>query len=247
MAWWVHELGHLFGLSGKFKTIFCNIATSEHGSFTTLKPLCPTRWTVRVVAVHSVLKQYEAVLLSLEEMASTGGSETATKVNGLLDRFQKGNTVLGLHLAMEVLEVMECLNKSLQKRSITFAGMQAAVHCVKTALQEKRTEGTFQQIFDSATELVTSLNISPIEMPRIRRPPKRLAGEIAAHAPAGSVDYFRREFYKMLDTADVQFRERFHQTSFEVLQKLENVLVTGKGDAIVDQYPEINRRMLDVH
>ena len=43
---WVHEVGHLFGLSGKFKTTFCNISTSEHGSFTTLKPLCPTRWTV---------------------------------------------------------------------------------------------------------------------------------------------------------------------------------------------------------
>lgn len=243
---WVHEVGHLFGLSGKFKTIFCNIATSEHGSFSTLKPLCPTRWTVRVAAVHSVLKQYEAVLLSLEEMASTGGSETATKANGLLDRFQRGNTVLGLHLALEVLQEMECLNKSLQKRTITVAGMQAAVDYVKTALQEKRTEGRFKQIFDRATELVTSLNISPIEMPRIRRPPKRLAGEVSAHAPAASVDYFRREFFQMLDTADVQFRERFHQASLEVLQKLENVLVTGKSDAIVDQYPEINRRMLDV-
>lgn len=44
----------------------------------------------------------------------------------------------------------------------------------------------------------------------------------------------------------MQFRERFHQTSLEILQKLENVLVNGKRDAIVDQYPEINRRMLDV-
>lgn len=75
------------------------------------------------------------------------------------------------------------------KRTITVAGMQAAVDYVKTALQEKRTEGRFEQIFDRATELVTSLNISPVEMPRIRRPPKRLAGEAPAHAPAASVDY----------------------------------------------------------
>lgn len=165
---WVHELGHLFGLSGKFKTIFCNIATSEHGSFTRLKPLCPTRRTVRVAASHSVLKQYEAVLLSLEEMASTGGSETAMKASGLLDRFQKG---MGLHLALEVLEEMECLNKSLQKGTITVADMQAASDYVKTALQEKRTEGRFQQIFDSATELVTSQNISPIEMQQATKAP----------------------------------------------------------------------------
>lgn len=83
-------------------------------------------------------------------------------------------------------------------------------------------------------------------MPRIHRPPKRGAGEAAANAPSVSVEYFRHKFFKILDTADVQFRERFHQTSLEVLEKLENVLVTGKSDAIVDQYPEINRRMLDV-
>lgn len=216
------------------KTIFCNIATSEHKSFTTLKPLCPTRWTVQVAAVHSVLKQYEAVLLSLEEMASTGSSQTTTKANGLLDRFQKGNTVLGLQLALEVLEEMECLNKSLQKRTITVADIQIAVDHVKTVLQEKRTDERFQQIFDSATELVTSLNINLIEMPRIRKPPKRLAGEAATHALGASVDYFRTEFFKMLDTANVQFRVRFHQTSLEVLQKLENVFVTGRSDAIVN-------------
>ena len=49
------------------------------------------------------------------------------------------STVL-LHLALEVLDKMECLNKSLQKQTITVAGMQAAVDYVKTALQEKRTE-----------------------------------------------------------------------------------------------------------
>ena len=83
-------------------------------------------------------------------------------------------------------------------------------------------------------------------MPCVHRPPKCLAGEAAAHGPATSVDYLRREFFKLFDTADVQFRLQFHQTSLEVLQKMENVLVTGKSDAIVDQYPEINGRMLDV-
>ena len=42
----------------------------------------------------------------------------------------------GIHLALEVLEEMECLNKSLHKRTITVAGMQAAVDYVKTALQQ---------------------------------------------------------------------------------------------------------------
>ncbi|KAK0140304.1 hypothetical protein N1851_022779 [Merluccius polli] len=44
---WVHKLGIFFGQSGKLKFIFEKIATSENQVMTTLKPLCPTRWTVR--------------------------------------------------------------------------------------------------------------------------------------------------------------------------------------------------------
>ncbi|KAJ4946594.1 hypothetical protein JOQ06_024258, partial [Pogonophryne albipinna] len=78
----VHELGGFFNQSGKFKLIFQNIAKSEHGStFTSLKPLCPTRWTVRTPAIRSVLKQYESVLMALEEMASCSSPETSAKAN----------------------------------------------------------------------------------------------------------------------------------------------------------------------
>lgn len=81
----VHKLGTLFNQSGKFKTVFKEIAKSEHGNIKTLKPLCPTRWVVRISAIRAVLGQYEAVLLSLEEMASSGYSETTIKARGLLE------------------------------------------------------------------------------------------------------------------------------------------------------------------
>ncbi len=44
---WVHELRILFGQSGKFKSLFKEVAKSVQGSFQTIRPLCPTRWTVR--------------------------------------------------------------------------------------------------------------------------------------------------------------------------------------------------------
>lgn len=102
-----------------------------------MKPLCPTRWTVRGQAVDTVLSQYEAVLSTLEEMASVG-SDTGTRANGLLERFQKGKTVLGLMVASDVLAELKCLNKSLQKQSQTISGMQAAVEYVSLALKKKR-------------------------------------------------------------------------------------------------------------
>ncbi len=91
---WTHELGCLFGQSGKLKTIFKSVAKSTSGSYITLKPLCPTRWTVRTPAIDAILGQYEAVLAALEEMASSNTSDTASRANGLHERFQKGTTVL---------------------------------------------------------------------------------------------------------------------------------------------------------
>lgn len=50
----------------------------------------------------AVLTQYESVLSSLEEMASNG-PDTGVRANGLQERFEKGKTVLGLLLALEVI------------------------------------------------------------------------------------------------------------------------------------------------
>jgi len=101
---WVHKLGTLYHHSGKYKTIFKAIAQSEAGSFRTLKPLCPTRWLQRMGPVQAVIGQYEEVLLSLEEIAASGSSDTCRTARGLLERFQKGQTLLCLLLASEALK-----------------------------------------------------------------------------------------------------------------------------------------------
>lgn len=74
-----------------------------------------------------MLSQYESVLTILEEMAATGSS-TAARVNGLHERFEKGKTVLGVLLVLEVIEKLECLNKSLQKQIVTIAEMRSSMN-----------------------------------------------------------------------------------------------------------------------
>lgn len=64
----VHELETLSKQSGKFKYIF---ALSSEGPLKSLRPLCPTRWTVRGKATRAVLP-HEHVLSRSEEMTSSG-------------------------------------------------------------------------------------------------------------------------------------------------------------------------------
>lgn len=129
----------LFGQSEKLKDIFKGIARSEavEGPSHTIRPLCPTRWTVRTSAIRAVLNQYECIIKGLAEMA-VSESDAASKAQRLYETFQQGNVVLGLSCALAITGELEVLNMSLQSRTQTLDGMLSAVACVKESFSKKR-------------------------------------------------------------------------------------------------------------
>ncbi len=54
------------------------------------------------------------------------------------------------------------------------------------------------------------------------------------------------QYFSTLDTAVVQCTERFSQEGLQRLQKLEDVLISGKIDLVLDEYPELNAMALEV-
>jgi len=178
----VHELGLLYGRSSKYRAVFREVATSGEGSFTTLKLLCPTRWLCRSPALQSVIDQYEAVLESLSDMSQSSNGEIATKASGLLDRFQEGQTLLLLNMALAVFSILEQLNRSLQSKSVTVSGMIEAIGVVKSKLASMRTDDTFGDMFCSSSTAAGHLQLNDIELPRRRRPPARYTGRAEAYS-----------------------------------------------------------------
>jgi len=65
-------------------------------------------------------------------------STTVATARGLLVKFERGTTVLGLLMASEVIQELECLNCTLQKRIKTVSGMLAAVDCVEKYIEGKQ-------------------------------------------------------------------------------------------------------------
>lgn len=116
----VHELGVFYGRSSKLRNTFDGIAKGAEVFFT-LKPLCPTRWTVRTPAVEQFFLQFEAVMAALDEL-SAESSSVANEARGLLAKFSAGKTVLALKLALAVMQPIELLNKSLQGKTQTVSG-----------------------------------------------------------------------------------------------------------------------------
>ncbi|CAL8237098.1 unnamed protein product [Arctogadus glacialis] len=141
------------------------------------------------------------LLSALEEMAASH-SESASRAEGLHVRLQQGNVVLGLLLALDVISELEVLNKSLQKKTQTMEGMLSAVSLVQDSLKSKRNTEHFEAVFKEADDRCGNLSLDPIVLPRTHRPPKRYSGQAPAYTPGSAVDFYRAEFYRVLDTVD---------------------------------------------
>ncbi|KAI3376163.1 hypothetical protein L3Q82_016688, partial [Scortum barcoo] len=84
--------------------------------------------------------------------------------------------------------------------------------------------------------------VKPIIIPQARPPPKHFIEGADAHQPKSAKDYYREEFFKVLDIVDAQLSELFNQDDLLTLQKLEETLLSGKIDAaVIEKYPELNR------
>ncbi len=124
--------------------------------------------------------------------------------------------------------------------------MLSAVAYVRDSVANKRNSERFQIVYTKASEMCQILDLSPIALPRTRNPPKRLTGQACAHVHSSPSEYYKTEFYKVLDVVDMQFRERFEQEGLLMLRNLENILLTGVvDDNVVQMYPELDKISLN--
>jgi len=171
---WRHELGTLFGQSGKLKDQFKAIVAAEgEGPALSIRPLCPTGWTVRSPAIRAVLSQYGMVLNALDEMAASN-SGSASRAEGLHVRLQQGNVVLGLLLALDVISELEVLNASLKKNTQTMESILSAVSLVQESLKSKRNTEHFEAIVKEAGDMCDNLSLETIVPPRTHREIKEI-------------------------------------------------------------------------
>jgi len=201
----LNELGALFSQSIKCRTAFQKSVDTDHDmkKTETNQTMCPTRWLVRVPAIVALIDQYAAILQCLEEMSTDkSGSNVVARVSGLVTVFSASSTQLCLKMALQILGPLAMLNKSLQSRYQTVAGMCSAVEEIIETLIAFRTEEDFDQLLKDANAVSLNLDLTALVAPRHQRDlPKRFTGAAIAHVAATVNEYFRRIFFVLIDTA----------------------------------------------
>ena len=92
----VREISNLIRYSPKRLHLFSSKISQagESNSTVSLKPLSPTRWTARTAAIDAILKDYEVLLETLEEVHATTRDKYGLKAGGLLQALEKFSTFL---------------------------------------------------------------------------------------------------------------------------------------------------------
>ena len=243
----VNELGVLFSQSMPVRNAFSKIiAESDVGrrAYMQIRPLCPTRWLVRVKAVTSLLSQYESVLACLEEM-STARSSVSIRAAGLFGHLRKSSTVIALLMSIAVFTPLEILNRAFQFSSQSVAGMLEAVGSVLGELQALRTDQDFDCLLEKVAQMQKDCDLDALEVPRQRRPPARFTGPAACTVAMTVSDYYKPKYFELLDNAISELRERFtNSAGLRQYSIIEQTLLSGRStneaQTVLALYPELD-------
>ena len=145
-------------------------------------------------------------------------------------------------MSFHILHIMERFNSVLQSPNVTVAGMLEGAETIKKMLEEIQTEKKFNEIFVDTNTRAGELGLEPLTLPRARKVPKRFQSDLYVAPKAVSVEeHYRKEYYKVIESAKVNLKEYFSSTDIDLYCKLTDSLLTDKVDVeTLSKYPELS-------
>ena len=211
--------------------------TDNPEQLSSIRPLCPTRWTCRTVSIKSVLDNYSSLMTLLDTISCSFNDEHSRKASGMLALMEKFDTYFGLCVAVKVFGAAEELSRGLQAKHITAQEAFLAAECTRQFYNGLRNESAFHTLFESAKVAAAADPEGRIGEPttaRRRKVPKKIDGDAEHFFESNPESSLRRQFFEILDILDTQLVERFHQPAFTTIQNVERLFEeAAKGNPTI--------------
>lgn len=227
-----------------FDSVQKNIAISNNESSMPagLRTLCPTRWTVRHSAIDCILKNYEALMSTLE-VVKCGSDDYAAKASGLLTQMESFCTLFALKLAYLIFSPAEQFSINLQARDTTAAEGLSGSHLLTSHYSSLRNEAKFDSFYESVLIMSEQLTDEPV-LPRHRKIPKKFEHS-QPYKFSSPKEMYRVAYFEALDTACGEIRRRFEQSDMGIVCELESLLLhASNGDNLPSDFAPSVQEML---
>ena len=224
----VYEITKLIKKSPKREGIFNSIKDDISNDSPGIRVLCPTRWAVKAEALASISENYRVLQLTWESAKdATTDTEMKARILGVASQMEKFD-FFAVELGRKILCMVDNLSRSLQAKLMSACEGQKLVQLTLSALMSLRTDEQFS-LFWQYVEKRRSINdlVCPPELPRHRKVPRRfeVGSSISEQQNISPEDHYRHIYFQALDTASTTITDRFNQRGYQMLQKLESVLL----------------------
>ena len=235
----VNEICNFIKSSPKRLSLFerMKIESGMSSSLPSLKPLCPTRWTVRTGAVLSVLKNYAIVQEELEHLGQ-GSGDSSAKATGLSINMEQFQSFFGLKLSYMVFVAVEQLATTLQSKSITANLCSQSGQAATQFLERQRSVESFENFYENVLADSKDVTNEP-KLPRKKRIPHRIDEGSIGHQPQTPKEYFKQQYFEALDILINELRRRFQQGSLSVLHEIEQIIIKSCNGIVAKPSDEI--------
>lgn len=226
------ELANLIRASPKRLAQFRHLKEQLNPGSPGIKPLCSTRWTVRTTAIDGILKNYSVVCEALDQIGHKTQGESSHKALGLSALMEKFSTFFGLKLAFLIFSATEQVSLTLQYKDINAQEACMAVNAAKSFLIRQRSDSSFHTFYQSVADEASKFTLSPV-LPRQRKSPRRIDDGAPSHTFSSPEDYYRKQYFEVLDMLSGELARRFDQPTFSLLQEMERLLVDSCNGTMV--------------
>ena len=232
------EVGKLILWSPKRMHAFRNSQRDFSPQATNIRPLCPTRWTVRQGALSSILDNYEALQDTMTTVNQECHDDYGMRAGGILAQLEKFDTLFGLSLSELVFGATEQVSRTLQGKNTSIMEALQATDLAQKHLKRLRSDEMFNRFYNNVETKSNGLTSAP-SLPRYRRAPKRLDDGSLPHRYETPKEFCRQTYFELLDMVHVEMDRRFAQSSLKVPRALEKLLVGACNGEITTTLPEL--------
>ena len=169
-----------------------------------------------------------------------GNSEATAAARGVQAVMERFSFLFGVTLAEKVLSLTDSLSKAIQAKRVFAFEAKKYVAVTVTGLKDFRSDSKFEDFWQEVNQRAAELHIDEPTLPRRRKAPKRFdAANATTHADHAPVDFYRRQYFEVIDTLTGEIERRFESESFILYTKIEKLLLSAtKGEitSIEDLY-----------
>ena len=225
----VGEISKLLKYSPRRDSLFEQLKSSLSPGTVGFRTLCPTRWTVRAASLQSVIDNYEVFQEFWDEARDIASdSENRARITGVKAQMEKFEFLFSLCLGECILRHTDNLSKTLQSPSLSAADGQQLAQLTCNTLERLRNQECFSLLWSKVSGMQEKLHIDEAVLPRKRKAPQRYeVGDGQGTFLETVQDYFRTEYYVVIDAALACTRQRFNQPGYQTYCRLENLLVSA--------------------